>query len=108
MSKQTRQHKKEEEKRIIAVMEEAMREAKGESGEQQPESEEKGRKSVYATEPEKIHCRRCKTLMENGVCPTCGYKIYMPMNDKKRNKIRLIAAIVFVVVGVIVFAISRM
>lgn len=107
MSKQTRQQKKEEEKRIIAEMEDALREARGESVEETP-PEASGKKSVYATEPDKIHCRRCKTLMENGVCPTCGYKIYMPMNDKKRNKIRLIAAIVFVAIGVIIFAISRM
>lgn len=107
MSKQTRQQKKEEEKRIIAEMEDALREARGESVEETP-PEASGKKSVYATEPDKIHCRRCKTLMENGVCPTCGYKIYMPMNDKKRNKIRLITAIVFVVIGVIIFAISRM
>ena len=107
MSKQTRQQKKEEEKRIIAEMEDALREARGESVEETP-PEASGKKSVYATEPDKIHCRRCKTLMENGVCPTCGYKIYMPMNDKKRNKIRLITAIVFVVIGVIIFAILRM
>ena len=107
MSKQTRQQKKEEEKRIIAEMEDALREARGESTEETP-PEASGKKSVYATEPDKIHCRRCKTLMENGVCPTCGYKIYMPMNDKKRNKIRLIAAIVFVAIGVIIFAILRM
>ena len=107
MSKQTRQQKKEEEKRIIAEMEDALREARGESVEETP-PEASGKKSVYATEPDKIHCRRCKTLMENGVCPTCGYKIYMPMNDKKRNKIRLIATIVFVAIGVIIFAISRM
>ena len=107
MSKQTRQQKKEEEKRIIAEMEDALREARGESVEETP-PEASGKKSVYATEPDKIHCRRCKTLMENGVCPTCGYKIYMPMNDKKRNKIRLIAAIVFVAIGVIIFAILRM
>ena len=107
MSKQTRQQKKEEEKRIIAEMEDALREARGESVEETP-PEASGKKSVYATEPDKIHCRRCTTLMENGVCPTCGYKIYMPMNDKKRNKIRLITAIVFVAIGVIIFAISRM
>ena len=107
MSKQTRQQKKEEEKRIIAEMEDALREARGESVEETP-PEASGKKSVYATEPDKIHCRRCKTLMENGVCPTCGYKIYMPMKDKKRNKIRLITAIVFVAIGVIIFAISRM
>ncbi len=107
MSKQTRQQKKEEEKRIIAEMEEALREAKGESAEEAL-PEKSGKKQIYATEPKQIHCRRCKTLMENGVCPACGYKIYMPMDDKKRNKIRLIAAIVFVVIGVIVFAISRM
>ena len=107
MSKQTRQQKKEEEKRIIAAMEDALREARGESVEETP-PEASGKKTVYATEPDKIHCRRCKTLMENGVCPTCGYKIYMPINDKKRNKIRLIAAIVFVAIGVIIFVISRM
>ena len=100
MSKQTRQQKKEEEQRIIAEMEEALRETRG-------ENTEKSKKSVYTAELNTIHCRRCKTLMENGVCPTCGYKIYIPMDDTKRNKIRLITAIVFVIIGVIIFAISK-
>lgn len=41
-------------------------------------------------EPKQIHCKHCKTLMENGVCPNCGFKMYVPMDEKKQRRIRLI------------------
>ena len=41
-------------------------------------------------EPTEIHCKRCKTLMEKGVCPNCGFKIYVPMDETKQKRIRLI------------------
>lgn len=40
--------------------------------------------------PQQIHCRKCGTVMENGVCPKCGYKLYVPMDGKKLNRIRWI------------------
>ena len=106
MSKQTRQQKKEEEKRIIAEMEDALREARGESVEETP-PEASGKKSVYATEPDKIHCRRCKTLMENGVCPTCGFKMYVPMSEEKRKKIKMVATAIGFAVFIAIFLIIQ-
>ena len=38
--------------------------------------------------PETMHCRKCGAEMENGVCPKCGYKVYVPMDEKKALKIR--------------------
>lgn len=117
-----RKKKKEEELRVIAELEQAMAEnaktTKDALFEEEPQQEEihqiqkctnkKRRRSNYGDYmPEKIHCRRCKTLMENGVCPVCGYKIYVPMDEKKREKIKLILAGVFIAVFVVVYVIIQ-
>lgn len=109
MSKQTRQQKKEAEKRIIAEMESALAEGKKqEKSAKEPFSSETEKKRSYdETMPEKIHCKRCKTLMEKGVCPTCGFRIYVPMDKKKRDKTKLILAVVFMVAFLAVFILSQ-
>ena len=53
--------------------------------------------------PSVIHCRRCGTQMENGVCPACGFKIYVPMNREKQQKIKLVATIVLMAIAVVLF-----
>ena len=121
MSKKTRAEKREEERRIIAEMEAAMAESAVDEGEEtEPakagevvpyesrEQRHKKRKSIYEESmPEKIHCKRCKTLMEQGVCPTCGYRIYVPMDKKKRDKIRLWVAAACIVGFVIIFVATQ-
>lgn len=109
MSKQTRQQKKEEEKRIIAEMESALAEEKIQ---EKPEEERSKRnaeqKRIYdETMPKDIHCKRCKTLMEKGVCPTCGFRIYVPMDKKKRDRTKLILAVVFMAAFLAVFIFSQ-
>ncbi len=104
MSKQTRQEKKAEEKRILAEFETALKEERASDLESKhanaSEKEETGEKkkkktSFYASaDPERVHCKRCKTLMEEGVCPVCGYKIYQPMSEEKRRKIKGIITVV--------------
>lgn len=100
-----RVEKKEEERRIIAEFEEALSENRTE--EDAPACEEKPKEKQGCGEkedmPEKLHCKRCKTLMENGVCPQCGFRIYMPMKKEKRDKIRLIVAVVCIVAFVILY-----
>lgn len=109
--KKTRAEKRAEEERIIAEMQSAMAENNPDFAEEQPLSREqrhKQRKSKYEESmPEKIHCKRCKTLMEHGVCPTCGYRIYVPMDKKKRDKIRLWVAIACMAVFVVIFVITQ-
>ncbi len=78
----SRKEKKEEERRILAELDEAVEK---EQAETQPQGE-------------KLHCKRCKTLMENGVCPACGFKIYVGMSEEKRKKIR--TAVTCVCLGV--------
>ena len=111
MSKNTRAEKKAEEARIIAEMEAAVQERREE---EQADVREKPlpQKSnnsglLLDVTPEQIHCRRCKTLMENGVCPTCGFKIYVPMQKEKRDKIRLITTTVAMVALVVLFVILQ-
>ncbi len=121
MSKQTKEEKREEERRIIAEMEAALRE--NEAGENaqnsQSESENKTKtsgESAPQNSPAKnskkgkkgFHCPRCKTLLqEDGRCPTCGYKMYIPMDEKKRNKIKLILTAVLMAIFVVLFVILQ-
>lgn len=108
MSKQTRQEKREEEQKVLAQMEEAMQEEKQEKPAPKEEGEKKSRSSFYAsTEPERVHCRRCKTLMENGVCPTCGFKMYVPMSEEKRKKIKMVATAIGFAVFIAIFLIIQ-
>ena len=112
MAKKTRVERKEEERRMIAEMEEAMQEtaSKKERDGQPDVKAEKKQKWGGAYEditPQQIHCKRCKTLMENGVCPTCGFRIYVPMSKEKREKIRLIVAGVCMAVFVVLFVIMQ-
>ena len=95
MSKQTR----EEERKILAQMDEAMREQK----------EEKSKTPIFGgSQPTEVHCRRCRTLMENGVCPTCGFKTYVPMSEEKRKKIKTVTTVIGFVVFVILFLVLQM
>lgn len=94
MSKQTR----EEEKKILAQMDEAMKE----------EAKQAKPSSHGARQPETMHCRRCRTLMEDGVCPTCGFKVYVPMSEEKRKKIKTITTAIGFAVFIVIFIILQM
>ena len=103
MSKKTRAEKRAEEARILAEMDEAMsektaRETQGAERVAAEEAIEQRGKWYQDATPSKIHCKQCKTLMENGVCPNCGYHIYVPMDKRKRDKIRWIVGGVCLVV----------
>lgn len=98
MPKMNRKQKQEEERRIIAEMEGALQGNKSNASKEQTEN-----RAYDDTMPDKIHCKRCKTLMENGVCPTCGFRIYVPMDKKQRDKMKLTLAIVLMTAFVAVF-----
>ena len=112
MSKLTRQQKKEEERRIIAEMDEAMQalhsqDEKADITQTTPsKAKEKGGYGNDPT-PQILHCKRCKTQMENGVCPTCGYKTYVPMDEARRKKIRWIVTGVCLVGFLVLFILLR-
>ena len=96
--------RREEEEKLLAEMDEAMREieAKKEEG----SAGEKGKTVLYG-QPETVHCRRCKTVMEKGVCPSCGLKIYMPTDEGKRKKIRKIATVICLAVFVVILVVVQ-
>ena len=103
MSKKTRKERREEERKIIEQMQEGLAGNVDDTITPSEQSEE-----VYdSTAPTRIHCRRCKTLMENGVCPVCGYKIYIPMDKAKRKKIRLIVGGMCLAVCIVLVVVLR-
>ena len=57
--------------------------------------------------PQMVYCKRCKTRLQEGVCPTCGFKAYVPMDPEKQKKIRLISGAVCVVVFIILLLITQ-
>ena len=113
--KKTRQEKREEEARIIAEMDEALQQVNGDKvvagGEKvdNKTAEKKAKKKPIEDEdmPSRLHCKRCKTLMENGVCPTCGFTVYIPMEKEKRNKIKVVVTAVAMAIFLLVFIITK-
>jgi rRNA maturation endonuclease Nob1 len=85
--------RKEKEQEILAQMNEALEEQKAEETQKE--------------EGMKLHCHKCGTLMENGKCPKCGHTVYVPMDEAKQKKIRLIVGAVFVVILVIVLVLTK-
>ena len=71
--------------------------------------EQQNDKKVHTddTMPETLHCKRCQTLMENGTCPNCGFKVYIPMDKEKRDKIKVVATAVLMAVFIVVFVITQ-
>ena len=100
--------RKEQEKEILAQMEEAVNEEKKQAdGKETPSKSSKLAELFKDKTPEQIHCRKCNTLMENGKCPSCGHSIYVPMDATKQMKIRLIIGAIGVAIFLIVFAVTR-
>ncbi len=91
-----RKEKKAQEAQILKELDEAVAKEREEKGEFIPERQE-----VF-------HCKRCKTKMEGGVCPTCGYRIYQPMAEEKRKKIRTLLTVVCLGVFAVIFLITRL
>ena len=112
MNKQTRKEKKAEKARVLAEMKAALEEAerteKGENGENgENAAEESASTSTQKPQPafqaSTYHCRRCKAAMKNGVCPTCGFKMYVPMDEKKLGKIKLVLTAVGMAIFIAIF-----
>ena len=87
--------RKQQEKEIMAQMKEVMQEEK-------PAQAEASKKNGM-----QIHCYKCKTLMENGKCPSCGHTVYVPMDEQKQKNIRWIAGGILFAVFLIVFLVTR-
>ena len=106
MKRMTSRERRAEERRILAEMDEAMQEQsvqKQETGEETAGKDVKTKKKQDDSMPSTLHCKRCKTVMENGVCPACGFKVYVPMDEEKRKKIKLALTVVGFVVFIIIF-----
>ncbi len=100
MSKQTRKERKKQEAEMLAEFEKELQKGRETDGQMRTVGQR-------ATATETLHCKRCKSVMENGVCPLCGYKIYVPMTDEKRKKVRLIVTCVCLVAFVLLYAFIR-
>ena len=103
MSRKTREQKREEEKRIIAELEDAL---KNNAIEKEETLLEKA--DFYGEElPDTLHCKRCKTKLDKGVCPLCGYRIYVPIRKEKRDKIRTVVAVVSMAIFIVLFLVLQ-
>lgn len=111
--------RKERERQMIAEMESAMLAQKfpetgGKNAAQTPQADEspnrkkKAKGKAQENKAQQIHCPRCKTVMKNGKCPTCGHYIYVPMDEKKRKKIRLIVGGVCLVAFAVLFVVLQL
>lgn len=112
MKKLTRKEKKTEEARVLAQMRAALDEA--ERAEQGIDETKNEAQTAPQTPPQNApqnapkqemtyHCRKCKTMMQNGVCPTCGFKMYVPIDEKKLGKIKVVLTAVAMAVFVVLF-----
>ncbi len=97
-----RKERKAEEARILKELDEevAAQRAKDAGTEKQGEG-----KSTPAAG--KIYCRRCKSQMQDNVCPVCGYKIYTPMSEEKRKMTRLVVGGACVLCFVVIYLLSK-
>ena len=73
----------------------------------QTEAPKKSTSYYSKAQPQQVHCRRCQTLMENGTCPSCGFKMYVPMSDEKSKKIKTITTAIGFVVFIIIFLVIQ-
>lgn len=114
-----RMSRKERERQMIAEMESALLEQKFPAtnegnavqtsrADELPKKEKKTNDKAQENKVQQLHCPRCKTLMENGKCPTCGHYIYVPMDEKKRKKIRLIVGGVCLVGFAVLFVLLQL
>ena len=106
MKKMTSRDRRAEERRILAEMDEAMAKQKPAEQPQTTTPKKKKARSIHRYDdsmPQKVHCKRCKTLMKNGVCPACGFTVYVPMSEEKRTKIKLTLTVVALVVFIVIF-----
>ena len=87
-----------------AALEEAERAEKAENAENTAEENAAPEQNEKLTPQEPTyHCRRCRTVMQKGVCPACGFKMYVPMDEKKMGKIKLILTAVGMAIFVAIF-----
>lgn len=105
MGKSTREEKRAEERRILAEIDNAM------AAQNHVEEREKPSKAVVKSGAKQggkgkktYYCPGCKNpLDEKGLCAHCGYKMYIPMDEEKRNKIKLILTVVCLVIFAALF-----
>ena len=100
-----RKQKREEEKKILQELDEAMAESAAKEQENADEAEKKG--LFKDKTPTTLHCKRCKTVMEKGTCPVCGFRMYVPMDENKKKTIRWIVGGVCVIGFLLIFILTR-
>ena len=82
--------------------------AQNEAQENAPKTED-GQTQESEQKPKTVHCFRCKMPVKENEsrCPFCGFKRYVPMDEEKRDKFKLIATVVGIVVFIILFVILQ-
>ena len=111
--------RREEEARVLAEMEEAMKEQAAKKQEETPAEEIEDKPCAYCgammkdgvclhcgyTEKKKdaTRCEKCGGEMKNGVCQSCGHAVYVPMDEEKKKTVRFIIGTVCIVAFVLFY-----
>ena len=98
--RKTKAEKRAEEEKIIAEMEEAMRELNASKTEESLSTEE----IPLGAEEENsnvLHCPKCGKVTDKGVCHSCGFRTYQPMDERTVKRVRLIVGGVLILAFII-------
>ena len=110
--------RQEEEARVLAEMETAMKEEAAKKQEElAEEAEDKPCPNCSAMmkdgvclhcgytdkKKETTGCEKCGGEMKNGVCRSCGHAVYVPMDEEKKKTVRFIIGTVCIVAFVLFY-----
>lgn len=111
--------RQEEEARVLAEMQTAMKEQAAKKQEEESAEEMEDKPCPYCgammkdgyclvcgyTEKKKdaTRCDKCGGEMKNGVCTSCGNAVYVPMDEEKKKTVRFIIGAVCIVAFVIIY-----
>ncbi|MBR4942902.1 MAG: hypothetical protein IKZ28_02625 [Clostridia bacterium] len=98
--RKTKAEKRAEEEKIIAEMEEAMRELNASKTEEELSAEE-SRSDADGENPKGSHCPKCGKVTDKGSCPSCGFRAYQPMDERTVKRVRLIVGGVLILAFII-------
>lgn len=90
--------RQEEEARILAEMDEAMKE------QEEAKKAEAAQNGEPPQEEKKLHCPKCGNyLQKDGRCPACGHRIYVPMSEDTQKTAQWIIGVACIIGFILIY-----